>query len=63
MNKQEIKLNRFKVKIEKLTQKLKLEVYEICENLDYHNSSVFSYNVDRLEQLNKEVQEFNIIHH
>ncbi len=61
MTQQQIKLNRFKAKIEKLTEKLTNEVYDICEGLDYHNSSRFSYNVDRLKELNKEVQEFNII--
>ena len=48
-------------KVAKQTEKLKNEIYSICENLDYQNSSRFSYNIDRLEQFNNELQDFKII--
>jgi hypothetical protein len=54
------KIIKFKEKMDKLTQKLENEVYGICETLKYHDSSRFSYNVDRLRKLNKEIQEFEI---
>lgn len=37
------------------------QMFGICEKLDYHNSSIFSYNIDRLSQFVKELQDFNII--
>ena len=54
------KIARLQSKVDKLTAKLKNDIYEICENLDYHNSSRFSYNIDRLEHFNNELQSFEI---
>ena len=54
------KIARLQSKVDKLTAKLKNDIYEICENLDYHNSSRFSYNIDRLEHFNNELQSFQI---
>ena len=56
----EKKILRFQIKMEKQTQKIKDQIYSICEELDYKNSSVFSYNIDRIEHFNKEIQEFNL---
>ena len=61
MKNQEKKILALKNKVAKQTEKLKNEIYSICENLDYQNSSRFSYNIDRLEQFNNELQEFKII--
>ena len=58
---QEKKILALQKKVAKQTEKLKNEIYSICENLDYQNSSRFSYNIDRLEQFNNELQEFKII--
>jgi hypothetical protein len=44
------KIQELKNKVENLKSELENEIYEICENLDYHNSSNFSYNIDRLKQ-------------
>jgi hypothetical protein len=54
------KIARLQSKVDKLTAKLKNDIYEICENLDYQNSSRFSYNIDRLEHFNNELQSFQI---
>jgi hypothetical protein len=44
------KIQELKNKVENLKSELETEIYEICENLDYINSSNFSYNIDRLKQ-------------
>lgn len=54
------KIARLQLKVDKLTAKLENDIRAICEQLDYHNSSRFSYNIDRLQQFNKELQEFEI---
>jgi len=59
----EKKILALQKKVAKQTEKLTLEIQSICENLDYHNSSTFSYNIDRLEQFNKGLQEFKIINY
>ena len=61
MKNQEKKILALQKKVAKQTEKLKKEIYSICENLDYQNSSRFSYNIDRLEQFNNELQDFKII--
>lgn len=55
------KIEALQKKVAKLTAKLETEIYGICEGLDYHNSSRFSYNIDRLKQFNNDLQEFQII--
>jgi hypothetical protein len=54
------KIQALKNKVAKQTEKLKLEIQTICEKLKYQDSSRFSYNIDRLEAFNKELQEFEI---
>ena len=61
MKNQEKKILALQNKVAKQTEKLKNEIYSICENLDYQNSSRFSYNIDRLEQFENELQDFKII--
>ena len=60
MKNQEKKILALQKKVAKQTEKLKNEIYSICENLDYKNSSTFSYNIDRLEHFNNELQDFKI---
>lgn len=64
MNKQEIKTDKkiesLKAKVAKQTEKLKNEFHAICEQLNYQDSSRFSYNIDRLEAFNNELQEFKM---
>jgi|LakMenE01Jun11ns_1017448.scaffolds.fasta_scaffold8758954_2 hypothetical protein len=50
-------------KIAKQTEKLTTEIQSICEQLDYQNSSCFSYNIDRLKQFNEGLQDFKIINY
>lgn len=57
----EKKILALQKKAAKLTEKLTNEIYSICEKLDYKNSSIFSYNVDRLKQFNTPLQDFKII--
>lgn len=54
----EKKIQELKEKALKLTEELKNEIYEICQGLDYKESSIFSYNIDRLEAFNNELQKF-----
>ena len=57
----EKRIFRLQVKIDKQTQKIKEQVCSICGKLDYVNGSRFNYNIDRIEHLNRELQEFKII--
>ena len=59
-NTAENKIIALKKKVAKQTEKLTLEIQAICEKLDYHNSSIFSHNIDRLKQFNDDLQEFKI---
>lgn len=61
MQKSEKQIMALQKKVAKQTEKLKNEIYSICETLDYKNSSRFSYNIDRLEQFNNDLQNFKII--
>jgi hypothetical protein len=61
MQKSEKQILALQKKVAKQTEKLKNEIYSICETLDYKNSSRFSYNIDRLEEFNNYLQNFKII--
>ena len=54
------KIQELKKKVENLKSELESEIYEICENLDYHNSSNFSYNIDRLKQFTDGLKNFEL---
>lgn len=56
--KTESKIKALQLKVAKLTEKLENDILGICEQLDYKDSSVFSYNVDRLKHFNSELQKF-----
>jgi hypothetical protein len=57
----EKKIQALKNKVAKQVENLNSEIYTICENMDYQNSSRFSYNIDKLKQFNEYLQEFQII--
>ena len=61
MQKSEKQILALQKKVAKQTEKLKNEIYSICETLDYTNCSRFSYNIDKLEEFNNYLQEFKII--
>lgn len=54
------KIEALQKKVEILKIELETEIYEICENLDYHNSSKFSYNIDNLRQFTNNLKNFKI---
>ena len=56
----EQKIKDLKAKVEALTTELNDEIYGICEILDYHNSSLFSYNIDRLNAFYEDLKDFEI---
>jgi hypothetical protein len=54
------KIKKLQSKVLKFQEKINEEIYGICENLDYKNSSRFSYNVDRLKNFVEELNKFKI---
>lgn len=55
------KIEKLQAKAVKFQDKINVEIYKICEGLDYANSSRFSYNIDRLKQFVEELNNFKII--
>lgn len=53
------KIENFKSKVNKMADKLEIEIYSICEDLDYKNSSLFSYNIDKLKEFRDFVNSCN----
>ena len=43
------KITELQKKVNDLAEVLREEIYEICEEMDYKNSSKFSFNIDRLD--------------
>lgn len=58
--KPEKKLKKIQKKSNKFADKMKEEIYSLCEMMNYQDSSRFSYNIDRLEQFIKEINEFKL---
>lgn len=54
----EQKLKKLKDKVNKLSEKLESEIRGICEMSDYRDSSTFSYNIDRLNNFTRHLNEF-----
>lgn len=52
------KIESLQKKVARLTEKLENDILAICQNSDYHNSSIFSYNIDRLKAFNEGIQNF-----
>lgn len=61
MNTADKKILALQKKVAKQTEKTILEIQAICEKLDYKNSSLFSYNIDRIKHFNDELQQFETI--
>lgn len=55
---QNIKLKSIRVRSEKFAEKMKKDITELCAKSKYQDSSRFSYNIDRLNQFIKELNEF-----
>jgi hypothetical protein len=56
-------IDTLKDEVTEISEDLQIKIYNICENLDYTNSSRFSYNIDRLKQFAKELNDFKITNH
>lgn len=54
-------INKLIESSEKKVAKLKANINEICEAMEYKDSSKFSYNIDRLDAYLKELKEFEIL--
>ena len=50
---------KLKERVAVITDNLRFEITSICEQMNYKDSSKFSYNIDRLIAFNKNLQEFN----
>ena len=56
----EKKIEKLQKKVQNFKNNIEDEIYEICENLKYKDSSVFSYNIDRLKHFVDELNDFKI---
>lgn len=55
------KLLQLKEKVTKMIPEIENEIYEICESLNYTNSSKFSYNIDNFRRFTEYLLSFEII--
>jgi hypothetical protein len=53
-------INVLKRKVNSISAELNDDIYSICEQLDYTNSSRFSYNIDNLKKFKDYLNEFKI---
>jgi hypothetical protein len=53
-------INALKDKVNSISDELNNDIYSICEQLDYVNSSRFSYNIDNLKRFSDALNEFKI---
>ena len=53
-----VKIEALQEMVNKFQEEVKDKIYEICEGLEYKESSVFSYNIDRLQQFVRRLNEF-----
>jgi len=53
-------INALKDKVNSISDELNNDIYSICEQLDYTNSSRFSYNIDNLKRFSDALNEFKI---
>jgi hypothetical protein len=53
-------IDALKEKVNSIKAELENEIYEICEQLDYVDSSIFSYNIDNLKRFSNNLNEFKI---
>jgi hypothetical protein len=57
----EQKIAKLQKKALMFQEKMNNEIHEICEGLDYSNSSRFSYNIDRLKEFTEQLNNFKIL--
>ncbi len=57
----EKKLKSIQKKSNDFAEKMEIEIYSLCENLNYQDSSRFSYNIDRLRLFLNELNDFKIL--
>jgi len=57
----EQKIAKLQKKALNFQEKMNNDIYEICEGLDYANSSRFSYNIDRLKEFTEQLTDFKIL--
>jgi hypothetical protein len=57
----EKRIAKLQIKMDLQTQKIAREIQSICDKLGYQDGSRFSYNIDRIERFNKELQEFKLL--
>lgn len=56
----EKKIEKLQKKVQNFKNKIEDDIYEICENLKYQDSSIFYYNIDRLKHFVGELNNFKI---
>lgn len=61
MNKTEKKIEALKIRAAKMQAKFENDIYAICEQLEYRDSSNFSYNIDRLRHFINGLNEFSLL--
>ena len=54
------KIEKLQKKVQNFKNKIDKEMYEICQNLKYKDSSLFSYNIDLLKHFVDELNDFKI---
>ncbi len=59
--KAEKKLLKLQKKVAKFSEKIQPKINEVCEMLDYQNSSKLGRSIDRIILFNTEIQDFKII--
>ncbi len=57
----EKKLKSIQKKSNDFAEKMEIEIYSLCENLNHQDSSRFSYNIDRLRLFLNELNDFKIL--
>ena len=55
------KLEKLQRKALKFKSKMKEQLQELCEQLQYQDGSRFSYNIDRLDNFTEELNNFKIL--
>ena len=53
-------INALKEKVSSIKAELENEIYNICEQLDFINSSRFTYNIDNFRKFEDDLNNFEI---
>ena len=56
-NETKLLIEKLQKEVNEFSENVKDKIYEICESMNYKNSSKFSYNIDLLEQFTKKINE------